>query len=318
MPRNEFSPAIPLTDAINSIESTSAKPTSNLPKFGSRKAGSITRREVVAVLDRIVNRGSPIQANRTLAVMRKIYNWGLSRDLVKANCCHGIERPAKERERDRVLKEHEIRILWRGVDSAAMMAGTALALKFQLVVAQRKGEVVGASWSEFDLPGRVWIIPSERTKNGLVHRVPLSPLALDLLLSIRNLNGKSKWLFPARVGDGPTTAGAIDNALRRSMSATRPTPKGKRRIKLDNVTPHDLRRTASSMMASIGVLRLVISKVLNHSESGITRPYDRHAYDDEKREALELWAGHLETILSIDRSADATVIQMPHGGSSGA
>ena len=70
-------------------------------------------------------------------------------------------------------------------------------------------------------------------------------------------------------------------------------------------------------MASLGVPRLVISKILNHSESGITKLYDRHRYDDEKREALELWAGHLETILSIDRSADATVIQMPHGGSSG-
>ena len=289
-----------------------------LPKFGGRKARLITRREVIAMLDRIVSRGSPVQANRTLAIMRKIYNWGMSRDLVKTNPCHGIERPAKERERDRVLSDREIRILWHGVDTGPMLAGTALALKLQLVVAQRKGEVAGAAWSEFDLPARVWTIPNERAKSGLSHRVPLSPLALDLLLSIRNLNGKSKWLFPARHGDGPISASALDHALRRGTSATRPVPKGKRRIELDDVVPHDSRRTAGSIMASLGVPRLVISKVLSHAEAGVTKIYDRHSYDDEKRSALETWGSHLESILSIDRTANATVLQMPHGGSTGA
>ncbi len=78
-------------------------------------------------------------------------------------------------------------------------------------------------------------------------------------------------------------------------------------IRLDDVTPHDLRRTAASGMASLGIARLVIAKVLNHVENGVTAVYDRHGYDAEKRHALEAWAAHLEGILSGKPKADNVV-----------
>ena len=94
-------------------------------------------------------------------------------------------------------------------------------------------------------------------------------------------------------------------ALRRGL---RPGKDGKApAIRLDDVTPHDLRRTAASGMASLGIARLVIAKVLNHVENGVTAIYDRHGYDNEKRHALEAWASQLESILSGKPKADNVV-----------
>ena len=106
-----------------------------------------------------------------------------------------------------------------------------------------------------------------------------------------------EWLFPSPRGDTPIKPTAVNHALRKALTHTtkeRPTPA----IKLENVTPHDLRRSAASGMASLGINRLVIGKVLNHVENGVTAVYDRHGYDAEKRHALEIWAAHLEEILS--------------------
>ncbi len=86
-----------------------------LPVWGCRKAHNIKRRDVIALLDEIADR-APIQANRTLALVRKIFNWAISRDIVETNPCTQLKAPAKERQRDRVLNEDEIRALWIALD----------------------------------------------------------------------------------------------------------------------------------------------------------------------------------------------------------
>jgi len=282
-----------------------------LPRWGRRKAKDIARRDIILLLDEIVERGAPIGANLTLAVVRKMFNFALSRDIVQASPCVAIKAPAQATRRDRVLSEEEIRGLWAALNRAgageeagtaapSMSLPTALALKLQLVTVQRKGEVITARKGDMDLKAGWWTIPAETVKNKLPHRVPLSRLAVELFTEAVSLSGDSPWLFPSprrgrpftapTEGDGvhrPITAPAVDHAVRRNLEV----------FGIPHWTPHDLRRTAASHMTSAGISRLTVSKILNHAEGGVTAVYDRHSYDAEKRQALELWGRRLEAII---------------------
>ena len=235
-----------------------------------------------------------------------MFGWALSRDIVPASPCVAVKAPAKERRRDRVLSADEIAALWRAFDNPelAMSLAIRLALKLQLVTAQRKGEIIGAERSEFDRDGRVWTIPAEKAKNGMPHRVPLSLLALALLDDIEVATGRRpdprkegppRWLFPSPRAGKPITGPAVDHAMRDNRGI----------LGTGDATPHDLRRTAASHMTSIGISRLVVAKILNHAEPGVTAIYDRHSYDAEKRAALAAWGARLEEIISA-RTEPAT------------
>ena len=275
-----------------------------LPAWGRRKADSITRRDAITLLDRIVDRGSPVMANRTLSALRRVWNFGLDRDIVETTPLARIKPPAKERPRDRVLSPVEITRFWYGLHQTQMTRAVQLALKMILVTAQRRGEVASAQWSEFDLDDEgVWTIPAEKAKNGTANRVPLSPLALELLNQARDLSGGSHWLYPSPRAARPITAGAVSHALRNNLDA----------LGLRAVTPHDLRRTAVSMMTSIGVSRLVTEKIINHKDRGIASVYDRFGYEDEKRDALDRWSSRLQEIIG-QTSPSSNVVTLPARG----
>lgn len=257
-----------------------------IPKWGRRKANTITRRDVIALLDGIVARGSPIQANRTLAIVRKMFNFAVSRDLLPASPCAAIMKPSPEKTRDRVLTPVEFEEFFLKLPKARMGCLVTLALHLQIFTAQRCGEVVSAEWSEFDLDARWWTIPSSKAKNKLSHRVPLSSQAIELIKQICEISGSSDWLFPSPKGDTCMTVRAVARAIRRNEA----------HFAIPHFTPHDLRRTAASHMTSMGISRLVVSKILNHAESGVTAVYDRHSYDREKKEALDLWGQRVEQI----------------------
>ena len=259
-----------------------------LPAWADYKAKDITRRDVIRLLDTVMDRGAPVMANRTLALISKMFAVGIRRGIVDASPCVQIDPPGEEGSRDRVLNEKEIRAFWLGLDKARTQQNVKLALKLQLVTAQRRGEIAGAVWSEFDLTTSWWTVPGERSKNKLSHRVPLSPLALELLVELKALAGDSPWLAPSPRGDKPVT----DRALTRAISNHREA------FGIPSFTPHDLRRTAVSMMTSMGIARLVVKKILNHVEGDVTAVYDRHSYDKEKREALEKWADKLQEVIS--------------------
>lgn len=140
-----------------------------------------------------------------------------------------------------------------------------------------------------DIDGEWWTIPGEVAKNGRSHRVPLSPPVLSLLEELRGIAGRSKWVFPSPRKKGkPITAvqKATERIAKRSGVA---------------FTAHDLRRTAASHITGMGISRLVVSKILNHAESGITAVYDRHSYDREKRAALVRWSDHLVEMLGAGK-----------------
>jgi len=259
-----------------------------LPAWGGIKAKSVTKNDVLELLDTILERGAPVTANRTLACVRKMFNWAHSRDLLDQNPCFGVKAPSRENHRDRVLTKEEIIKLWKNLPKTKMTKIVRLAIQFQLVTAQRKFEILHARQDEFDLNNKIWTIPAENSKNKLAHRVPLSPLALNLLEQIQTIQDDSVYLFFSSRTSRPIQGSAIDHALRKNREI----------LELTDITPHDLRRTAASHMASIGINRLVISKVLNHVEQSVTSIYDRYSYDKEKREALELWSNFLEETLT--------------------
>jgi integrase len=259
-----------------------------LPAWKHRKAKDVTRRDVIILLDSIVDRGAPIAANKTLAVVRKMYNFAIGRDIVETTPCAAVSAPSKTNQRDRVLSTEEIKAFWNNLEKADMSKEVRLALKLQLLTSQRRGEIATISWNDVDLESGWWTIPAERSKNKLPHRVPLSPMAIEIVEELKELNKKSDWLFPSPHGKKkPITADSITKALSRNIE----------KLKTEHFSPHDLRRSAATKMTSMGISRLVVSKILNHVESGITAVYDRHSYDQEKRYALDAWGRQLDTII---------------------
>ncbi|HEX7199999.1 MAG TPA: tyrosine-type recombinase/integrase, partial [Dongiaceae bacterium] len=243
-----------------------------LPRFATLKATAITRRDINRLLDSIVDRGAPIQANRTFGILRRIYSWGIERDIVAVNPCHGIRAPGEEKARDRVLTPDELRAVWNAL--APEQAQIAAMFKLRILTAQRGGEVSTIRRSDLDLQSAWWTIPGELSKNGLAHRVPLAPQVVEIVKEALRSAGDDECLFPS-----PTSAGPVRSNWRAVVRI--------RKRSGVEFRPHDLRRTAASLMTGMGISRLTVSKILNHAESDITAVYDRHSYDAEKRQALE-------------------------------
>jgi len=252
-------------------------------RWGHLTVRDMTRREIRLVLDEIAER-APIMANRTLALVRKMFNFAIEHDWVESNPCHMIKRLAPEKQRERVLSEDEIRAVWSAIEKED--AVIAALFRLRLLTAQRGGELHGATWDEMDLRTGWWTIPAERAKNGLAHRVPLSPAAVRILKTLKSEGEDSAWVFPSRRKACPHINHA-QKAIERIADRSGVQFRG-----------HDLRRTAASLMVGAGVPRLVVSKILNHVETGVTAVYDRHSYDLEKRAALDFWGKRLEAIVA--------------------
>ncbi len=275
-----------------------------LPAWGTRLATDITRRDVIALVDKIADRPAPVMANRTLNLIGRIYNWGISRDLVDHNPAMRVNGPGEERERDRVLSDVEIREVWKAID--ADDDPVSAAAKLLLITGQRRGEVLRMRWEDISSDRKTWKIPADHAKNKQPHMVPVSAMAIVVLDQLeaagRTRKYPSPWVFPSRIGSGQRHLGNVQ----KHVDAIR------ERAEVD-FWLHDLRRTVATRLADLGVSRFLIGKVLNHtsaSEVGlprVTRVYDRHQYDDEKRDALERWSDRLQSIL---RGEEAKVRQI--------
>ena len=274
-----------------------------IPILGRRKAKDIKRRDITLLIDEIVSRGSPIAANRTLRIIKKMFSFAVKRGVLDASPCVEIDTPAKENRRERVLAEDEIKMFWLGLDNAKMSDGTKWALKLLLITGQRKGEVTQAEWSEIDLKKGWWTIPTEKSKNERTHRVPLSKMAIDILKQAKELSGDSKWVFPSIKGRCITprsiSRAIRNNSKKKTQGSPKHTPPYGDFFGIEHFTPHDLRRTATSMMTRLGVPELEVSKVLNHAIQTVTgKHYNLYSYDNEKQSALRKWSQRLESIIS--------------------
>ena len=258
----------------------------DLAVWHDRQISEITRADIKELL-RVKARTAPIMANRMKALISKIFTWALKEELVQSSPAISLDPPGgKEEERTRKLGADEIRLVWESFGKLGYPFGPAL--KLLLVTGQRRGEVAGMKWSEVEADG--WHIPNERAKSGKGHLVPLSSLAREILADVPQIG---EHVFRTH----------HDVAVKGWHQA-------KERITADipHWRLHDLRRTFATQLRSLGVERLVVSKLLNHAEAGVTKIYDRYAADPEKTAAMERWANRLREIIS---GAPATnVVQM--------
>ena len=258
-----------------------------LPRWQHRAIADITRQDVRQLVEGVAEAGAPIVANRVAALLSKLFAFALDRDLVQASPAVRIPRPGQEQARDRVVTEDELRALWLAFDALEPTMGAFY--KLRLLTAQRGGEVAGMRWQDVDLAAGWWTLPATSSKNKLSHRVPLAPSVVTLIESVKKTAAKDA-LF--------VLAGARGKRQQSEAAAT---------FTVSDFRGHDLRRTAASIMASGGIPRLTISKILNHVERNITAVYDRHSYDPEKRSALDWWDVKLRAILDNQDSAKVLV-----------
>jgi integrase len=247
-----------------------------LPRWHGRSVHDITRRDVVALLDKVVV-DRPVLANRIRSYLSKFFNWLLARDVLKWSPVAGVEQPAKETARDRVLTSAEIVSVWRACEQIGGEFATLV--KLLLLTGQRRGEVAGMCWSEIDADRRTWTLPAARSKNGRQHAVPLSRQAWALI-SARPHAG-DRVLDVGSVAHGKIALDAVAQIPQRW-------------------TLHDLRRTAVTCMAELGVAPHVIEAVVNHTGAaklGVAGVYNRASYGEEKRAALQQWADHVERLV---------------------
>lgn len=253
-----------------------------LSRWSGRTFQSITRRDVLDLLDDIVDDGKAITANRVLAAIKKLYSWALERDILEASPVAAIKPPSKENERDRVLSDDELADLWNGCEEMGYPFGPFI--QMLLVTAQRRNEVAMMRWSDIDLEAGVWTLPREIVKANRSHEVPLSSIAMGILTDLPEID--DLVFSSGRKVGRPLSGFSRTKARIDELSGVK------------DWRLHDLRRSAGSNMARIGVAPFTISRVLNHAEGGVTRIYARHGYLDEKRDALDRWSRRLQDIVT--------------------
>jgi integrase len=267
------------------------------PKWKNRPAVDISAGDLLGVLNAKVKNGSPVAANRLRALVSRIFTFAAEQRLVPptANPVIGVKKPTKETSRDRVLTPKEIRRIWDACDTQNPYVSAWFRLR--LVTAQRGGELLQMRWQDIDTKSHFWSIPGEFVKNAHGHRVYLNKLSRKLLTTVPR-DEKSVWVFPKSfMGDYKHVGRRLAQGTRANI-ITEPKESTRGRDRVD-IRGHDLRRTAASGMASGGVPRFVIGRVLNHSEDkDITSVYDRYSYDAEKKAAMEFWNRQLTAILN--------------------
>lgn len=272
-----------------------------VPVLGTLKADEVTRAQVRELLATIAER-APIEANRTLALIRKLFAFALERDVVAMNPCIGIKPLGVEKARTRALQDAaELRAFWTLTDPDAghLPAHAAAALRFLLLTGARSNEVCALPWSEISFDAATWILPAERSKNGRAHLVPLTASMLAIL------------------GDRPQTDRPVF-ATDRAMLEPRTLAKLLREalaaapIKVEPFTVHDLRRTVETNLAAAGVGAEVRDRVLNHAPRGTgARHYNAHDYASDKRVALETWERRLHSLLTGNPAGTVTALRRP-------
>ncbi len=267
----------------------------------NRSFAELRKRDAIKLTEALVDAGKPAAAHRLHEIIRRIGRWAARRDRIGLNPFADMDPPVDKVVRDRYLKPHEIEAVWNAWDTMGYPFGPFG--KLLLVTAQRLREVAQIQWSEIDSDNALWVIPADRTKSGRETEVPLSTLALEILDALPRFAG-GEFVFTTTSGKSPVsgfskskrrTDTLVLEAAREQAEEAGEDPESVE--PMPHWRTHDLRRTARTGLAEVGVPQIVAEKVLNHAERNVlVKTYDRHEYADEKRDALERWALRLREI----------------------
>ncbi len=263
-----------------------------IPVLGSKPLPKITRADVVAVFDRMPSVQAANKRN-VFAVLRRMFRWAVSRGDIERSPMEGMETPPPVKSRDRWLSDDELGRIWLHSYNTHRCFGPIVRLL--ILTGQRREEVASLSWDELDRAERLWSLPGKRAKNGEPNRVPLNRLAVDVLDSVA---GGSEWprqgrVFPTSSGGGFSGYDKGKKSIDQSLAEDGGTPVSPWRL-------HDLRRTLATGFQRLGVRFEVTEAVLNHmggSRAGVAGIYQRHDWNEEKREAMNLWNEHIWGLL---------------------
>jgi integrase len=262
-----------------------------LPVWGTWTIHEVRKRDVVALLDKVRERGAAVMANRVLAVVRKFFNWCIGRGVLEQSPCANIGVPTREQSRHRILVDEELRSVITGGRTIGFPFGSIVELL--ALTGQRRDEVSRMAWHHVDIDRHLWVIPPEHSKNGKPHIVHLSDQAIFVL---RHVPRTGTLVFSL---DGTTPFQGYSKAKKRLDQASG----------VSGWTLHDLRRTVVSGMARLGVAPQVADKILNHQSgtiSGVAAVYQRHEFFDERRAALCRWGQHVANLTASEACLSST------------
>lgn len=288
------------------------------PKWGERSVQSISKRDVIELLDGIIDRGSPITANRVRAHLNTFFGWCRGRDVIEVNPLDGVKLPAPETSRDRVLKDSELAMFWQATSEVGPPFGDLY--RFLLLTGQRLREA--AEMTEHEVSGDIWAIPSARSKNGDEHSVPLSDHAKSILKGVPRVSGKPGFIFTTTGGTPVSGFTRAKERLDRAMSKLANegvAEDDEDRIQIPPFTIHDLRRTAATGMADLRFPPHVVEAVLNHKSGtrrGVAAVYNRGEYFDDRRAALDAWARRIEGLVCGNADNVVQIVARANGGNS--
>ena len=248
--------------------------------YGTQPISEVTRADIHQVIDDLIARDKQTAANRALAHIRKFFGWLVERGYLNHSPADHIKPRHKESERDRVLNDAEIKAIWNAAE--AMSGPYSAWLKLLLLCGQRRVET--ASMRRSQIIDGSWHLSATDTKNKQPHIIPLPNQAQRLVDQL--IEKEDNFLIKSgRNGDRPVNGFSKAKLQMDRLSG------------VENWKFHDLRRTVATNLTKLGIDRLILQKIINHSERGVTQIYDRYSYMDEKREALQKWADRLDDIV---------------------
>jgi len=262
-------------------------------RWKGRPITSITRRDVIEVINDAVDRGATYQAHNLLGHVRAMFNWAIEvGDCgLEASPCDRI-RPkmliGERKPRQRVLDDAELKAFWQATERMGYPCGPLFRLL--LLTGARKNELAQARWREIDRKQKLLTVPPERFKSDSSHIIPLTTEAMAVLETLPTFE-KGDCLFTTTFGERPITAFSkakerLDKLMAETLGA-----------ELKPFRTHDLRRTVRTRLASLRVSDTIAEMVIGHGRRGLQRVYDQHQYESEMREALALWAARLRDIV---------------------
>lgn len=290
--------------------------------WGERRIQDISRDDIREHLEYLAET-APIGANRTFSELRKFFNWAVGKGVLTVSPITGLEPPSEENASgNRILlrrkevpgsSDDELRWLWQAAtmydrsDDGEGKGGIGRKhrgpfgpfTQMLILTGQRRSEVAGMTWAEVDIPAREWTIPAARAKNDTAHTVPLSDAAVEILESMPRIEG-SKFVFTTS-GRTPISGWSRMKARLDKLIAEISEKERGEKVTVPSWKLHDIRRTVAAGMQRLGVRMEVTEKVLNHTSgsfAGIKGIYQVHDYADEKRDAIEAWATHLQHLLA--------------------
>jgi len=271
-----------------------------IPRWDQRPITDITRADVIALVDEIVDRGHPEAARLVFAYARRLFGWAVPRyGLEHAPTDHLSPKDliGAKSFRRRVLNEREIALLWRATEGPEAYGPYARLL---LLLGIRRSELGRATWLEFDLDGATWTIPPGRMKSDEPHVVPLAPVVVEILRSLLTPNARATSYV---IGGAPIHYSRAKRWLDAAMTALN----GGKAI--PRWTWHDARRTFRTGLSGLKIAPHIAELAIAHGKQGLNRIYDQHEYDAELRHAFEAWA---QRVMSIVAPLPEKVVSLRH------